>query len=203
MLPSRLVIALIDYDSGNLRSVQKALLKVGADVRVVKRPDEMAHASAVVLPGVGAFDDCVNAMQKQELLGAIKDFIKTGRPVSSAFASATRPSSSGARSSIVARRASGYLPAKWSVFLTRPGSKFRKLDGTAWISSGLTAQFFRGSLLEVMSILFIVFFPSRPTLRLPRPRPRMAKFSPRLSGATTCMRHNFTRRRVRRWACNY
>jgi glutamine amidotransferase len=74
------VIALIDYDSGNLRSVQKALLKVGADVRVVKRPDEMARASAVVLPGVGAFDDCVNAMQKQELLGAIKDFIKTGRP---------------------------------------------------------------------------------------------------------------------------
>jgi imidazole glycerol-phosphate synthase subunit HisH len=74
------VIALIDYDSGNLRSVQKALLKVGADVRVVKRPAEMADARAVVLPGVGAFDDCVNAMQKQELLGAIKDFIKTGRP---------------------------------------------------------------------------------------------------------------------------
>jgi glutamine amidotransferase len=74
------VIALIDYDSGNLRSVQKALLKVGADVRVVKRPAEMADARAVVLPGVGAFDDCVNAMQKQELLGAIKDFINSGRP---------------------------------------------------------------------------------------------------------------------------
>jgi glutamine amidotransferase len=80
MLPSRAVIALIDYDSGNLRSVQKALLKVGADVRVVKRPDEMANARGVVLPGVGAFDDCVNAMQKQELLAAIRDFIKTGRP---------------------------------------------------------------------------------------------------------------------------
>ena len=80
MLVFHFVIALIDYDSGNLRSVQKALLKVGADVRVVTRPDEMAHASAVVLPGVGAFDECVNAMQRQELLGAIKDFIKTGRP---------------------------------------------------------------------------------------------------------------------------
>jgi imidazole glycerol-phosphate synthase subunit HisH len=74
------VIALVDYDSGNLRSVQKALLKVGTDVRVIKRPAEMAGASAVVLPGVGAFDDCLNAMQKQELLGAIKDFIKSGRP---------------------------------------------------------------------------------------------------------------------------
>jgi imidazole glycerol-phosphate synthase subunit HisH len=74
------VIALLDYDSGNLRSVQKALLKVGADVRIVKRPEEMAQARAVVLPGVGAFDDCVNAMRKQELLGAIREFIQSGRP---------------------------------------------------------------------------------------------------------------------------
>ena len=74
------MIALVDYDSGNLRSVQKALLKVGADVRVIKRPAEMADARAVVLPGVGAFDDCVHAMEKQELLAGIKDFIKTGRP---------------------------------------------------------------------------------------------------------------------------
>jgi glutamine amidotransferase len=80
MLACGLVIALVDYGSGNLRSVQKALLKVGADVRVVKTPAEMKDAAAVVLPGVGAFDDCLNAMQKQELLGGIKDFIKTGRP---------------------------------------------------------------------------------------------------------------------------
>jgi len=74
------MIALLDYDSGNLRSVQKALLKVGAAVRVARRPEEMKDAAAVVLPGVGAFDDCVNAMQKQELLEGVKDFIKTGRP---------------------------------------------------------------------------------------------------------------------------
>ena len=74
------MIALLDYDSGNLRSVQKALLKVGADVRVVREPEGMDDARAVVLPGVGAFDDCVNAMRKQELLNAIKKFIQTGRP---------------------------------------------------------------------------------------------------------------------------
>ena len=74
------MIALIDYDSGNLRSVQKALLKVGADVRIVRRPEEMAQARAVVLPGVGAFDDCVHAMQKQELLAALQEFIRGGRP---------------------------------------------------------------------------------------------------------------------------
>jgi glutamine amidotransferase len=74
------MIALIDYDSGNLRSAQRALLKVGADVRVVRRPEEIKDAAGVVLPGVGAFDDCVNAMQKQELLGALKDYIRGGRP---------------------------------------------------------------------------------------------------------------------------
>lgn len=74
------MIALIDYGSGNLRSVQKALLKVGANVRVVTGPKEINDAKAVVLPGVGAFDDCVNALQRQELLAGVKDFIKTGRP---------------------------------------------------------------------------------------------------------------------------
>jgi len=74
------VIALIDYDSGNLRSVHKALLAVGADVRVVRTPEGMADAQAVVLPGVGAFDDCINALRRQELLAAAKDFIQRGRP---------------------------------------------------------------------------------------------------------------------------
>ena len=74
------MIALIDYDSGNLRSVQKALLKVGGDVRIARRPEELAGAGAAVLPGVGAFDDCVQALQKQELLGAVRDFIHSGRP---------------------------------------------------------------------------------------------------------------------------
>jgi len=74
------MIALIDYGSGNLRSAQKALLKVGADVRVVRRPEEIDGARALVLPGVGAFDDCMKALQKQELLSAAREFIKTGRP---------------------------------------------------------------------------------------------------------------------------
>ena len=74
------MIALLDYGSGNLRSAQKALLKVGADVRVAKSPVEIGDASAMVLPGVGAFDDCINALRKQELLQAARDFIQTGRP---------------------------------------------------------------------------------------------------------------------------
>lgn len=74
------MIALLDYGSGNLRSVHKALLRVGAHVRVARRPEEMVDARAVVLPGVGAFDDCINAMRKQDLLEASRDFIKSGKP---------------------------------------------------------------------------------------------------------------------------
>ena len=74
------MIALLDYGSGNLRSVHKALLKVGADVRIVQAPDQIGEARAMVLPGVGAFDDCINALRKQELLEAARDFIQSGKP---------------------------------------------------------------------------------------------------------------------------
>jgi len=74
------VIALLDYGSGNLRSVEKALQKVGAQVRVTQTPDLVQDADGLVLPGVGAFDDCVNAMQRQQLFGAIREFIDSGRP---------------------------------------------------------------------------------------------------------------------------
>jgi glutamine amidotransferase len=74
------VIALLDYGSGNLRSVHKALLKVGADVRIATNPREIGDARAMVLPGVGAFDDCIHALRKQELLEAARDFIRAGKP---------------------------------------------------------------------------------------------------------------------------
>jgi len=74
------VIALLDYGSGNLRSVHKSLLKVGADVVLVKTPEEIGDCHGMVLPGVGAFDDCINALDRQGLLQAAKAYINTGRP---------------------------------------------------------------------------------------------------------------------------
>ena len=74
------MIALIDYGAGNLRSVHKALRYLDADVRLVMQPREMKDARAVVLPGVGAFDDCLEALGRQELLEACRDFIQSGRP---------------------------------------------------------------------------------------------------------------------------
>ena len=74
------MIALLDYGSGNRRSVEKALRKVGADVRIITSPKGLKDARAAVLPGVGAFDDCITAMRKQELLESAKGFIASGRP---------------------------------------------------------------------------------------------------------------------------
>jgi len=74
------MIALLDYGSGNLRSVHKALLKAGATVRLVQRPEEIGDASGLVLPGVGAFDDCIHALRQQELLEAARAFTQSGRP---------------------------------------------------------------------------------------------------------------------------
>ncbi len=74
------MIALIDYGAGNLRSVYKALKFLGADVQIVTKPEETKDAHAMVLPGVGAFDDCIQALDKQQMLQSARDFIKSGRP---------------------------------------------------------------------------------------------------------------------------
>ena len=74
------MIALIDYGAGNLHSVEKALRFLGADVKRVTRAEELQNAQAAVLPGVGAFDDCLNAMQRQELVAASRCFIESGKP---------------------------------------------------------------------------------------------------------------------------
>src|SRR5437867_142868 len=74
------MIALIDYGSGNLRSAEKALTRVGATVRIVVRGEDVRWADAVVLPGVGAFGDCVKNLSKNGFDVAIKEFITTGKP---------------------------------------------------------------------------------------------------------------------------
>jgi glutamine amidotransferase len=59
--------------------VHKALVKVGASVKLVTRPEELGNVRAVVLPGVGAFDDCMHALQRQELGEATRLFIQSGK----------------------------------------------------------------------------------------------------------------------------
>lgn len=74
-------IALVDYGSGNLRSVAKALERVGAEVVLVARADALpVAAAALVVPGVGAFGDCVEKLRESGLWDSISGWLRAGRP---------------------------------------------------------------------------------------------------------------------------
>lgn len=74
------MIAVIDYGMGNLRSVHKALEKVGCTAMVTSNPQQIADARAVVLPGVGAFKDCIHNLEKLNLIEPILQAIRSGKP---------------------------------------------------------------------------------------------------------------------------
>jgi glutamine amidotransferase len=74
-------IAVIDYGRGNLRSVAKALEAVGAKVLVTDRPAEIARASALLLPGVGAFGDAMDALREKRLDKALLASVRSGKPL--------------------------------------------------------------------------------------------------------------------------
>ncbi len=74
------MIAIIDYGMGNLRSVEKGFLKVGIDARVVTEPGLINDANAIVLPGVGAFRDCIMNLDNMHLIEPIINSIKKGKP---------------------------------------------------------------------------------------------------------------------------
>ncbi|MBH8561324.1 imidazole glycerol phosphate synthase subunit HisH [Nostoc sp. CENA67] len=74
------IIAVVDYDMGNLHSVCKGLEKAGATPKITHSPKELAQADAVVLPGVGAFDPAVQHLRSRDLEQPIKDTIASGKP---------------------------------------------------------------------------------------------------------------------------
>ncbi len=73
-------IAVLDYGIGNLRSAQKALEKVGADAQLTSDPVVVRAADAVVLPGVGAFGACMNALRAVGLEATVHDAVASGVP---------------------------------------------------------------------------------------------------------------------------
>ena len=73
-------IAIVDYGIGNLRSVQKAFESFGAPAELVTQPDPIQHADKVVLPGVGAFKDCVDHLKSSGLLDPVLAHIRAGKP---------------------------------------------------------------------------------------------------------------------------
>jgi glutamine amidotransferase len=75
-----LMIAIIDYGMGNLRSVQKAIEAVGHDAQVTEDPDIVRRASHVILPGVGAFADAMAELRRTGLGEAFVEAVRAGKP---------------------------------------------------------------------------------------------------------------------------
>jgi imidazole glycerol-phosphate synthase subunit HisH len=74
------MIAIIDYGMGNLRSVQKGFERMGHEAVVTSDPKAILNASKVVLPGVGAFPDCMRNLEQYGLVDAVKKSIASGKP---------------------------------------------------------------------------------------------------------------------------
>ena len=74
------MIAIIDYDAGNLRSVEKALLSIGEETIVTRKHDEILAADKVILPGVGAFGDAMRKLKEYGLVDTIHEAVDSGKP---------------------------------------------------------------------------------------------------------------------------
>lgn len=74
------VIAVVDYDMGNLHSACKGLEQAGATPHVTDEVRELERADAVVLPGVGAFDPAIQHLRSRDLISPIRDIIASGKP---------------------------------------------------------------------------------------------------------------------------
>lgn len=74
------MIAIIDYQMGNLRSVQKGFERVGHQAEITSDPSQIAQASKLVLPGVGAFADAIAELKRREMVEPIREATERGTP---------------------------------------------------------------------------------------------------------------------------
>ncbi|BBF42036.1 imidazole glycerol phosphate synthase amidotransferase subunit [Lachnospiraceae bacterium KM106-2] len=74
------MIAIIDYDAGNLRSVEKAFVYLGQEVIVTRNKETILNADKVVLPGVGAFKEAMEKLHKYDLVDTIKEVVRQKKP---------------------------------------------------------------------------------------------------------------------------
>ncbi|MBR6906285.1 MAG: imidazole glycerol phosphate synthase subunit HisH, partial [Selenomonadaceae bacterium] len=75
------MVAVIDYGVGNLFSVEKAFAAVGAEVEVTRAAEALKRADKLVLPGVGAFGDCMRNLEATGLIPVIREEIAAGKPL--------------------------------------------------------------------------------------------------------------------------
>ncbi len=74
------MIAIIDYDAGNMRSVEKAMLYLGQQAKITRDPQEILNAERVILPGVGTFGDAMGRLEQYHLVDVIREVTGNGTP---------------------------------------------------------------------------------------------------------------------------
>ena len=74
------MIAIIDYDAGNIKSVEKALIYLGEKVIITRDKNVILNSDKAILPGVGSFGDAMNKLKEYGLIEIIKEFIRSGKP---------------------------------------------------------------------------------------------------------------------------
>lgn len=74
------MVAVIDYDAGNIKSVEKAMIALGEDVIVTRRKEDILSADHVILPGVGAFGDAMDKLHRYQLVEVIKEVVDSETP---------------------------------------------------------------------------------------------------------------------------
>lgn len=75
------MIAIIDYGAGNIKSLQFALTKIGLDSQLTTNPDIISQSNGIILPGVGAFRDAINALTDLDLSSLLKQESAKGKPL--------------------------------------------------------------------------------------------------------------------------
>ena len=74
------MVAVIDYDAGNIRSVEKAVVALGGEVRITRREDEILSADHIILPGVGSFGGAMEKLHEYGLVDVIKEAVQKEIP---------------------------------------------------------------------------------------------------------------------------
>ena len=74
------MIAIIDYDAGNIKSVEKAMQLLGQEVIITRDRETIMNADKVILPGVGSFGDAMQKLRDYKLDEVIKEVTESGKP---------------------------------------------------------------------------------------------------------------------------
>ena len=80
MLSKRPNVGILDYGTGNLRSVEKAFMHLDINASIISTPDRLSEIDALVFPGQGTFDQCMDALNKTGFSTAIKEWISLDKP---------------------------------------------------------------------------------------------------------------------------